>query len=433
MRVLFATLGSLGDLHPCLALAIELKAREHAVTIASTEAYRERVVRLGLGFRALRPDWDPADPALIRYCEDLKSGPERLIRGLVLPHLEDTYRDLLAAAGDCDFMLAGEMVYAAPLVAEKLRLPWGSIILSPCSFLSAHDPSLLVTVPHLIRLRRAGWRINRAFLDLGMWLTRHWWEPVRHLRVREGLNPECAPLTRDKFSPHLVLALFPSVLGVPQPDWPASTVQTGFAFYNGDAEPGMAEELAQFLAAGEPPIVFTLGSTAVAHPGRFYEVSQDAALRLERRAVLIGARDLKVKSDRVLAVPYADYAKVFPRASIVVHQGGSGTTGQALRAGRPMLFVPFGWDQPDNALRVERLGAGLSVARKEYSVETATVALARLLRDSAFSGQAGDVARVIDAQDGMKQGCDAIESAVRLGNQAASLGIGATLPISSLR
>src|ERR1700756_1084931 len=121
-RILIATLGSLGDLHPCLALGTELKRRGHQVTVASTPFYRPKVEALGLGFRGLRPDWDPTDTEIIRRCEDLKRGPEVLFRELVLPHLKITDEDLLAAAADADLMIAGEIVYGAPLVAEKLGL-----------------------------------------------------------------------------------------------------------------------------------------------------------------------------------------------------------------------------------------------------------------------------------------------------------------------
>ena len=414
MRILFATIGSMGDLHPCLGLASELKRRGHTVVIASTEAHRARVLQLGLEFRSLRPNLDPADSTLISQCEDLKTGFEVLLTKLVLPHLADTYADLLAAAGDCDFILAGEMVYAAPLVAEKTGLRWGSIILSPCSFLSAHDPSLLVPMPQLIRLRRFGWRINRALLDLCAGLARHWWKPVKQLRINEGLDPNCAPLTRDKFSPHLVLALFSPAFAEHQPDWPESTVQPGFVFYDQSAVTNESSELAHFLQDGDPPIVFTLGSTAVSNPGRFYQTSQEAALGLGKRAVLIGARDIQGDSDRVFSTPYAPYSQVFPHASVIVHQGGSGTTGQALRAGRPMLFVPYGWDQPDNALRVERLGSGLSLTRKRYSAETAMPMLRRLLKETHFADRAAFLADRIKLQRGVEDACDAVEKALPL-------------------
>ena len=117
---LFAAIGSLGDLHPCIALGLELTRRGHQVTVASTEAYRRKVEAHELSFRALRPDWDPTDQELIRKCEDLTTGPEVLYRKLILPHLRDTYEDLLLACRKGDLMIAGELVYAAPLVAVKV-------------------------------------------------------------------------------------------------------------------------------------------------------------------------------------------------------------------------------------------------------------------------------------------------------------------------
>jgi UDP:flavonoid glycosyltransferase YjiC (YdhE family) len=406
-RILFAAIGSLGDLHPCIALGLELRRRGHQVTVASTEAYRRKVEAHKLSFRSLRPNWDPTDQDLIRQCEDLRSGPEVLYRKLILPHLRDTYEDLLPACREADLMIAGELVYAAPLVAEKVGLPWISSILSPSSFFSSYDPSVLVTVPSLIRLRKAGQLVYRAGLNVCRLATRHWSNPVRRLRRELGLQAECDPVFRDKFSPHLVLALFSKLLAQPQPDWPLQTIQPGFVYYDND---GHSPELTEFLASGEPPIVFTLGSTAVHHPGDFYEASMKAAQQLGRRGVLLGANAApRYPTPEILALPYAPYAQVFPRAGVIVHQGGSGTTGQALRAGRPMLFVPYGWDQPDNAARVERLGIGLSLSRKEYSASSAAAALQRLLAESDFASRAAEVGMQVRQEGGLLVACDAIE------------------------
>jgi UDP:flavonoid glycosyltransferase YjiC (YdhE family) len=412
--ILLATIGSLGDLHPMLALALELKRRGHRVTVASTEYYRGKVESLGIGFAPLGPGFDPTDRELIAQCEDLKSGPEVLFRRLVLPHLRPAYDDLLAIASSADLMIAGELVFAAPLVAEKLGLKWVSAILSPTSFFSAHDPSLLVNVPSVYRLRRAGWAINRAILEFGKLLARHWWEPVRQLRRELGLGVHCDPLFQDKFSPDLVLALFSRSLALPQPDWPKQTLQPGFVFF--DREKAGAEtspELADFLAAGDAPIVFTLGSTAVHNPGNFYEASVEAALRLGKRAVLLGAKSqLELNSAEILALPYAPYSHVFRQAAVIVHQGGSGTTGQALRAGRPQLIVPYGWDQPDNGARVARLGAGLCLARSEYSAQNAAELIGRLLGDARIALHAADIGARVQGEDALRIACDAIETAL---------------------
>ncbi|MGA2653781.1 MAG: nucleotide disphospho-sugar-binding domain-containing protein [Terracidiphilus sp.] len=414
-RILFATIGSLGDLHPCLALALELKRRGHSVTVASTECYRPKVEALGIAFTPIRPNWNPTDPEFIRESDDLKRGFEVLYRNWLLPHLKDTFDDLLTAASESDLMIAGELNLAAPLVAEKLGLRWVSAILSPVSFLSARDPSVLVNAPWLFPVRKAGWRIYRAFLNMARLGTLHWWNPVRNLRRQQHLSPHADPIFRDKFSPHLVLALFSHWLAQPQPDWPTQTLQTGFVYFDRPvSHAGIDPALAAFLAAGDPPIVFTQGSTAVHNPGDFYQVAAEAAARLGRRALLIGAPSTSgTASQQLLALPYAPYSQVFPHAAINVHQGGSGTTGQALRAGRPQLIVPYGWDQPDNAARVERLGLGLHVPRSAWALTTATAALKQLLHNNAYSACAAQVGAAIRAEDGLTSACDAIDSLFR--------------------
>lgn len=410
-RILFATIGSLGDLHPCLAMGQELQRRGHLVTIAATDFYREKAELSGLSFRSMRPNWNPTDHELIRQCEDLRTGPEILYRKLILPHLSDTYQDLLSACGDTDLLVAGELVYAAPLVAERLRLPWASMILSPSSFFSSYDPSILVTVPALVHLRRLGRPIYRAGVNLCRLATRHWSNPVRRLRREHGLRKDCDPVFRDKYSEDLVMALFSPQLGRQQPDWPLQTIQPGFVFHDHEKQDsGLSPELARFLAEGDPPLVFTLGSTAVHHPANFYEVSEAAARRLNRRAVLVGASISSGNSSEILAVPYAPYSQVFPRAAAVVHQGGSGTTGQVMRAGRPMLVVPYGWDQPDNAARIERLGVGLTLSRRKYSLESATAKIQRLLTEPGFEVRAQDVALQLNRENGLSAACDALQS-----------------------
>jgi UDP:flavonoid glycosyltransferase YjiC (YdhE family) len=412
-RIVIATIGSLGDLHPCLALGLELGRRGHRVTIASTEYYRSKVEELGIEFHSIRPNWDPTNEELIRQCEDLKRGPEVLYRKLILPELRATYDDLISVAAGADLMITGELVYAAPLVAEKLSLRWVSEILSPFSFFSSHDPSILVNLPSLIYLRKVGWRAYRAGLNLGRLATWHWSNPVRHLRRELGLRTDCDPVFRDKYSPDLVLALFSRRLARPQPDWPRQTLQCGFVYFDRQKlESAPSPELIAFLAAGDAPIVFTQGSTAVHNPGDFYQVSIEAAKRLGRRAVLLGAKVPEGSSSEVLVLPYVPYSQIFPRGAVNVHQGGSGTTGQALRAGRPMLVVPYGWDQPDNAARIDRLGTGLHLSRNNYSPNTATKALHRLLCEPHFATRAAEIGAGMEEENGQTVACNAIETLI---------------------
>jgi UDP:flavonoid glycosyltransferase YjiC (YdhE family) len=159
--------------------------------------------------------------------------------------------------------------------------------------------------------------------------------------------------------------------------------------------------------------VFTLGSSAIWDPGEFYEHSARAAHELNRRAVLLVGKDMDNRPAElppgVAAFDYAPYSELFHRASVIVHQGGIGTTAQALRSGRPMLVVPFAFDQPDNADRVTRIGVGRTIARRRYNAERAARELARLLGDPTFSERAGAVGRQVQQEDGVREACDALE------------------------
>src|SRR6185295_7342797 len=95
-RIVLTTLGSLGDLHPYVALALELKSRSHHAVIATSANYREKVEALGVPFRAVRPDLSAvvADPEMMRRVMDLRHGTEVVVRELTMPYLRETYDDL---------------------------------------------------------------------------------------------------------------------------------------------------------------------------------------------------------------------------------------------------------------------------------------------------------------------------------------------------
>lgn len=414
-RIVLATFGSLGDLHPYIALALGLKARGHRPVIATSGSHRPRVEALGIDFHAVRPDPGPdPDPELMRRVMDQRRGGEVVIREFVIPALRDSYEDTLSAAEGADLIVSHVLTFTAPLVAEKKGLPWASSLLQPLGFFSAHDPPVLAPMPSLENLRFLGPAFHRLLFGAAKWSTRSWAEPWHRLRAEVGLPPTpLNPLFEGQHSPALVLALFSPLLGPKQPDWPAQTVVTGFPFYDGGAVSGMPPELTRFLDAGPPPLVFTLGSSAVMDAGRFYEHSAEAARRLGRRAVLLVGKDERNRPPSlpggVAAFDYAPYSELFPRAAAIVHQGGVGTTAQAMRAGRPMLVMPYAHDQPDHAARMTRLGVGRKVARTHYSAARAAAELRQLLENPAYARRAAEVGEKVRREDGVGAACDALE------------------------
>lgn len=413
-RIVLATIGSLGDLHPKMAIALELRKRGHDVAFATHKEYQSKIEALGFEFHRLRPDNTAlSDPQEMARMMDLQKGTEYVIRQWVCPSLRDTYTDLMNCAKNADLIIAGEGVLAARLVAEKLGIRWAFTVLQPLSFLSVHDLSVIPVFPALAKFQRLGAIANKGVICLSKAMTKSWAEPVHQLRCELSLPPLVGnPFIEDKYSPYLVLALFSSILAKPQPDWPANTVLTGFTFYDhsqGGAE--LTPELKQFLEIGDSPIVFTLGSAAVMAPGSFYKQSIQVAKLLNRRAVLLVGENAPSENltQEIIAVNYAPYSQIFSRACAIVHQGGIGTTAQALRAGRPMLVVPYSHDQPDNAARVERLGASRTIPRKHYSAVRVAKKLRELLENPNYAAKAAEIGRIIQAEKGVSVACDAIE------------------------
>ncbi len=423
-RIVLSTFGSFGDVHPYIAVALELKRRGHTPVLATTEMYREKAEPLGLEFRRVRPDMPSYDEPervaeMIEQVVNPRVGMERLLQTMILPHLEDAYEDLLAASRGADLLLTHPLPFVGPIVAEVTGVLWASSVLAPGSFLSSYDPPVPPQLPALHALMSR----SRAFTRAVMWLGRKRVDsliaPVYRLRARLGLARGGNPLFEGQHAPALVLALFSKVMAEPQPDWPPRTVVTGFPFYDrrdragDDPAERLAPELERFLDAGEPPVVFTLGSSAVYVAKDFYTESVKAARELGVRALLLLGDERNRPGEplpaNVAAFEYAPYGELLPRARAVVHQGGVGTTGQALRSGRPTLIVPHAFDQHDNAARAARLGASRTLERPRYNARTAARELRELLAVGVYAERAAEVGRVVRAEDGARAACDAIE------------------------
>jgi rhamnosyltransferase subunit B len=166
--ILITTFGSYADLHPYIAVALELRQRGHQPVIATSASYRPKVEAEGLRFHAVRPDLDDFGPfaEVARRVYNPKRGAEYLVRELMLPRLADTYDDLTAAAEGADLLVTHAPSYAAHLLARSTGLPWAA------SRRHRLRCALDARAPIFIRARlaigtEAGWRsINTAHCPL---------------------------------------------------------------------------------------------------------------------------------------------------------------------------------------------------------------------------------------------------------------------------
>ncbi|MEQ9553726.1 MAG: glycosyltransferase [Coleofasciculus sp. G3-WIS-01] len=420
-RIVLTAYGSYGDIHPYMAIALELQARGHHAVIATSELYRYKIEAEGIEFSPVRYDSPidmQQDGEFIGMLSELRRESEYTICYLLMPHLRATYNALVDAVRGADLLLTHHLTFVGSLVAAKTGIPWVSTVLSPILFMSAYDSQTLSTTTISPYEQALAVVANDSRLRQFRWQTRLWSAPVRQLRRELGLPPGDDPVFEGQHSPDLVLALFSQVLASPQPDWHSQTQVTGFPFYDRAKQEDLSDQLARFLDAGSPPIVFTLGSLMVWTPGNFYLEGAIAAQQLGYRAVLLvgkGVPNLPLEQlpKGVIVLDYAPHSEIFPHAAAIVHHGGVGTTGQALRAGRPMLVIPYAHDQPDNAMRLVRLGVARTLARHEYSANTVAAELKQLLFEPRYGIKAAEVGKLVHQEDGVAVASDAIEGYLR--------------------
>lgn len=396
-----------------MALAMELQQRGHTPVIATMEIYREKIEGAGLEFTPVRPDIPQPkeqDTELIEKIMEPKTGPRYLTEQVVFPAVRDSYADLLKAVAGADLLVTHPAAPAGPLVGRKTGMRWISTVLSPFSFISAYDPPVPPYWQWTRKLSLLGPGVMRFLLNLSK--STYKAKAVTEFRDELGLEDTGNPIFEGQHSPTRVLALFSKLFAQPQPDWPPQTEVTGFCFYDGNREVRIPDELIKFLDSGAPPIVFTLGSSAVWVARDFFRESIEAARGLGRRAVLLIGDERNLPSslpEGVIAVDYVPYQSLLPRACVVVHHGGVGTTSQGLLAGVPTLIVPFAFDQSDNAEHARKLGTSRTLYRKNYLAPRVANELNELLRRPYYARRAMEVSRKLQQEDGPARAADVIE------------------------
>lgn len=421
-RIVLATAGTAGDLNPFIAIALELRARGCHPVIATQKEFQPAIAAEGLDFHLVRPGVDDVrrelglDPSeIIQRATHGSTGLEFAVRRIAMPFLTRAFEDMMAATAEADLVVTHTSAFAARLAAEKRGLPWLSTALAPFTFMSAYDPPLLSFLPPVLALRRMTHaRSDAALTRVLRVATASWTAKFQQMRARLGLPPSANPLFEGQFSPFGTLALYSPLVGALQPDFPPDCTMTGFCFHDrrSGADERLSAELEAFLAAGSPPLVFTLGSALPMGPGRFFEVSLEAARALGRRAVLLAGPQVgrsRARDADVLVTDYAPHSQLFPRASAVIHHGGIGTAAQALRAGKPQLVAPFFADQPDNAMRLAGLGVARALAEGAYRPAAVTRELRRLL-EPAPAARARILAAALARENGPARAADRIEA-----------------------
>jgi UDP:flavonoid glycosyltransferase YjiC (YdhE family) len=404
VRIVITTAGSRGDVAPYTGLARRLDDAGHHTVIATHEPFRAFVESRGIEFAPLAGD----PRALMGSAQGQRwqragTGPlatARLVR-LMRPYAREMAEKVMAAAEGADLLLCSALTSAGYHTAEGLGIPSMGVYLQPLEPTRAFSTVLAggtrdlgpwgnrasgtaaeaaLAVPFMSQVNQA-----RATMSLPRTTYRAF---RRQQRAREW------PVLHG-FSRHVVPR---------PPDWRRGLDVVGYWWPEREPEWTPPPELADFLAAGDPPVVIGFGSMAAGtgDAERLAQVAIESLRRLGVRGILqAGWSGLAASGDDVLSIGETPHEWLFPRVAAVVHHAGAGTTAAGLRHGIPAVPVPLLADQPFWAARLRQLGvAAEPVPLPRLTADSLSAALHTVLADPGYRSRAQALACRIADEDG---------------------------------
>jgi sterol 3beta-glucosyltransferase len=398
MKIIFPTIGTRGDVQPYIALALGLAKAGHTITLATHPCMRGLVESYGVDFAPIGPDIDIGDEAA-----RIRANAPHWIVGFMrvmkfsFAMLEQAHPGLLEHCRSVDLVIVSHSA-AGRMEADKLGLPTVSVTLI--------SEAIPVKDPKDSFLKRA--LMGLAGAGMGLLMTR----PIDQIRKRAGLPPMGPTgITSETLN---LIPLSPQICP-PNPLWEPRHRLTGYWFAPAPATWTPPDDLAAFLAAGEPPVVVNLGAMALGGEDALEtaQIALEAVSQARVRAIVQGWDEAMKQfplSPNVFHAGSVPHDWLLPQASGLVHHGGFGTTASGFRAGIPMLVIPHIIDQFIWGAKVDQLGVGPQpISRPKLKVENMAAAL-RAMQSPDMRRKAADLGAAIRAEpDGVTEAMQLIE------------------------
>jgi len=200
---------------------------------------------------------------------------------------------------------------------------------------------------------------------------------------------------------------------------------TGYWFADRPESWAPPADLARFLESGSPPVYVDLGDTMPIDPDRAAWFALDALSRAGLRGILRrGACSLRPSGARlpghVFVVEEAPLDWLLPRVPGVVIHAGAGPVASALRAGSPMVVIPFTREQRFWARRVHRRGAAPApIFTQDLCAATLADAMAQVVNDDLLRARARALGARVRQEDGIRRAVTLIERALPASRRTA--------------
>jgi sterol 3beta-glucosyltransferase len=402
LRVAIHTLGTRGDVQPYLALAVELKVHGHEVLLAAPSQFESFVSNRGIEFAHLPAEFldlmeAPEAKAAMAGSGGFAAGFKMLKQFKPIGRKQLTQEWEAARQFQPELMIYHPKAIGVSHLGERLSCP--TVLASP---LPGFTPTAEFASP-MVPFRSLG-PLNK--LTHGAMAGSA--EAVFRGMIAEWRENELGLSRRPKrkLGPAAVLYAYSAHI-VPRPsDWADNVCVSGYWFLEGPAwepEPG----LRAFLDAGAPPVFIGFGSMPGLDPDHLGGLVVEALSLAGKRGVLAtGGGAMRVVSEpgHVFQIAGAPHDRLFPLMSTCVHHGGAGTTGAALRAGKPQVICPFFGDQPFWGRRAADTGvASPPLALRQLSAGQLAAAIQAVTEEPAYLARAQQLGSLIELERGTAQ------------------------------
>lgn len=410
------TVGSRGEVEPCITLGMALQTQGHVVVIATHPNFRDFIQSRGLGFALINIDIEAFLAGENSPSRQSYGSPRGFVRAIqtmnaMIRRIGD---DAWAAAGQADalfYTIGGS--FFIPHLVEKLGIPAIGLYPYPVGTPTRAFPNIFVPGGNLggplnklsHQLFESGWRLLK--------------KPLRDWRVETlGLPANLAAVTkRFRAMRFPILYGFSRHILPPPGDWDEEKgIISGYWFMPQSGEWQPDPDLVAFIQDRPPPVYVGFGSMDLPNAANMTQIIVEALQKTGQRGLLLSGngRLLNVDLPGIRSFTGAPFDWLFPQMSALVHHGGSGTVALGLRAGIPATAIPFMMDQPFWGRRLEALGVGMRpIPAKQLTVSKLATAIETMVRDEAMRNRAEALGEKLRSEDGTAKAIACIDQVLR--------------------
>lgn len=411
---LFAAQPSMGHLNPMLTIARQMRIEGHTIAFVCSAPAKTTNVILANGFRLIniRPSFYTLGFFLLPFTSgyiETFIAIRLFFSGLshyahTISHVLD---ELEPDAVVSDFAFPG-----ACLAAESRDIPYVIIYHAGLSFKGPGIPPFGSGLP----IGEVGGRKEKFYRFVSDFLERNLDNTIARVRKRLGLNQAKKGYLTCPSSPWLTLVLTAEAIEAPRFPLPPTTFFIGPCFTDGQSSQTNDFPFEQ-LSQDSPKIYVSLGTVFNKRPKVFGKIIEAFADNRYQLIVSAGGAFTRLRSQsipsNVILIESAPQVKILSHVDAVICHGGNNTVNETLAAGKPLLVMPVGGEQGDNASRVVYLGVGLRADIKKSTSQEIGSKVRRLIDEPIFRQRAKEIADVLALTQGTLTATKFIEHVVQ--------------------